>query len=117
MGFSVSSRQQPSYLYQCPSGYIFRMRIPQDLKDLVGKHEFRYSLRAGALREVRYRARCVASYIQQLFEKVRRNMSGFTPEKITESVKGHIRKVLEDDQACQGQAAVGPAKGGYWKVL
>lgn len=33
MGFSVS--KQPSYLYQSPSGYIFRMCIPRDLKDLV----------------------------------------------------------------------------------
>ena len=33
-------------------------------------------------------------------------MSSFTPEKITELVKDHIRKVLEDDDACQGHTAV-----------
>ena len=35
MGFSVSST--PSYLYQSTSGYIFRLRVPNDLRDLVGK--------------------------------------------------------------------------------
>jgi len=104
MGFVVSTA--PTYVYQSPSGYIFRLRVPSDLKQVVGKVEFRYSLRAGALRLAKYRARCVASYIQQLLEKVRRNMSSFTPEKITELVKDHIRKVLEDDDACQGHTAV-----------
>jgi hypothetical protein len=73
MGFPVSA--QPSYVYQSPSGDIFRIRIPDDLRDLVGKCEFRYSLRAGALRLAKYRARCIASFIQQLFEKVRKRMT------------------------------------------
>ena len=104
MGFVVSAA--PAYLYQSPSGYIFRLRVPSDLKQVVGKHEFRYSLRAGALRIAKYRARCVASYVQQLFEKVRRSMSDFTPEKITELVKDYIKKVREDDEACQGPTPV-----------
>ncbi len=48
MGLVVSS---PSYMYQSPSGYIFRLRVPKDLRALVGKTEFRSSLRSGALRE------------------------------------------------------------------
>jgi hypothetical protein len=67
MGFPVSA--QPSYVYQSPSGYIFRLRIPDVIKPAVGRVEFRYSLRAGALRVAKYRARCIASFIQQLFEK------------------------------------------------
>ena len=31
MGFPVSA--QPSYLYQSPSWHIFRLRIPDDIKD------------------------------------------------------------------------------------
>lgn len=57
MGFIVST---PSYVYQSPSGYIFRLRIPKDLKQLVGKVEFRYSLRSGSLRIAKYRSRCIA---------------------------------------------------------
>lgn len=48
MGFPVS--RQSSYMYQTPSGYIFRFRVPNDLREHVGKYEFRYSLRSGALR-------------------------------------------------------------------
>ena len=96
----------PSYLYQTPSGYIFRLRIPGDLKKLVGKSEFRYSLRSGTLRHARPRARHLASFIQQLFAKVRAdNMTGFTPERITQLVQEHIRKTLDNDKACAGQTA------------
>lgn len=48
MGFSVFST--PSYLYQSTSGYIFRLRVLSDLRDLTGKCEFRSSLHAGAMR-------------------------------------------------------------------
>ena len=111
MGFSVSTRQ-PSYVYQCPSGYIFRLRIPDDLKELVGKCEFRYSLRAGALRVAKQRARAIASYIQQLFIKVRNRMSEFTPEHIARLVKEHIREVLGNDSSTdndQGCSDTSPA--------
>jgi integrase len=114
MGFSVSTRQ-PSYVYQCPSGYIFRLRVPEDLKELVGKCEFRYSLRAGALRVAKQRARAIAAYIQQLFIKVRNSMSDFTPEQIARMVQAHIREVLGNssrvgnDKACNDMpAAVTP---------
>ena len=53
MGFSVST---PTYLFHTPSGYIFRLRIPKDLKSIVGKTEFRYSLRSGFLREAKLKA-------------------------------------------------------------
>ena len=98
MGFFVS--RQPSYMYQSPSGYIFRLRIPNDLKHVVGKCKFRYSLRAGVLRVAKQRARSISSYIQQLFIKVRNNMSEFTPEHITQLVKEHVREVLGNNEAC-----------------
>ena len=96
MGFIVST---PSYMYQSPSGYIFRLRIPKDLKHVVGKSEFRYSLRAGAIRVARQRARAIASFIQQLFIKVRSSMSEFTSEKVTKLVKEHVHKVAGEEMA------------------
>lgn len=103
MGFSVS---QASYLYQTPSGYIFRLRVPGDLRELVGRCEFRYSLRAGALRVARYRARLLASYVHQLFSRIRNSMTEFTPERITAMVKGYIQDTLGDDKACAGQTTM-----------
>ncbi|BDD89259.1 DUF6538 domain-containing protein [Desulfofustis limnaeus] len=78
MGFSVS---QPSYLYQSSSGYIFRLRVPTDLRPVVGKTKFRYSLRTGALRTAKSRARAMAGYVQQLFMTVRSGMSELTQEQ------------------------------------
>ena len=66
MGFSVS---QPTYIYQSPSGYIFRIRVPHALREHIGKTEFRYSLCTGALRVAKHRARCLASYIHEIFLK------------------------------------------------
>ncbi len=91
MGLVVSA---PTYLYQSPSGYIFRLRIPNDLRRIVGKCEFRYSLRTGALRVAKHRARSIASYIHQLFTRVRSSMAEFTQEKIQEMVKKYIRETL-----------------------
>lgn len=91
-----SSCFNPSYIYQTPSGYIFRLRVPDDIKPLVGRVEFRYSLRAGALRVAKYRARCIASFIQQLFEKVRERMTEYTPERIIELVKKGVEEVIYD---------------------
>lgn len=96
MGFSIST-----YLYHNPSGYIFRLRIPYDLQAVVGKCEFRYSLRSGILRVAKHRARCIASYIHQLFMKVRSSMSEFTKERIGQLVREYIRQTLEDDEKCR----------------
>ena len=77
-------------MYQSPSGYIFRLRISADLKDIVGKTEFRYSLRSGLLKDAKQRARSLAAFIQQLFVKVRSNMEEFTSERITSLVRTYI---------------------------
>ena len=100
MGFSVSN---PKYIYQSPSGYIFRLCIPNDLRNVVGKTEFRYSLRTGILRVARHRARCIASYVHQLFIKVRSSMSEFSKERINQLVQEYIRKTLTDDEKCRAQ--------------
>lgn len=99
MGFSFSG--QPSYLYHTPSGYIFRLRVPCDLKDLVGQTEFRYSLRTGKLRLAKIRARSIASYIQTLFMKARSNMQEFNKDQIASLVKKYIRETLDNDEMCR----------------
>lgn len=107
MGFVVST---PSYMYQSPSGYIFRLRVPKDLRAIVGKGEFRYSLRTGALRVAKSRARDIASYLQQLFMRVRSRMSEFTQEQIQALVKNYIRETLANDEKCRAMS--GPSASG-----
>lgn len=94
-----SSTFNPSYIYQTPSGYIFRLRVPADIKAVVGRLEFRYSLRAGALRVAKHRARCIASYIHELLKKVRKKMSEYTSERTLEMVKNHVGDVIKDDES------------------
>ena len=98
MGFSVST---PSCMYLSPSGYIFRLRIPADLKPVVGKCEFRYSLRSGILSVAKLRAQAIASYIKQLFIKVRAGMSEWTQELINEVVRDYIKETLANDEKCR----------------
>ena len=82
MGFSVSASPNTSYkapsrkvhsapanIYLSSSGYIFRLKIPNDLKKIVGKGEFRYSLRTGSLRIAKQRSLYFSAYIQQLFSR------------------------------------------------
>ena len=101
MGFSVSV---PTYMYQSPSGYIFRLRVPNDLRPLVGKSEFRYSLRSGLLHVAKHRARCIASYIHQLYVRIRNSMTEFSPEKIQQLIRDYIRETLKNDEICRSMA-------------
>jgi hypothetical protein len=99
MGFVVSS----TYTYHTPSGYIFRLRIPKDLQPVVGKTEFRYSLRSGFFREAKVKAQAIARYVQGLFEKVRQNMTAFTKDMINGLVKAYIQQTLKNDEECKVQ--------------
>jgi len=103
MGFPVSASR--SYLYQTPSGYIFRLTVPRDLRPLVGQGEFRYSLRAGALRLAKHWARCIASFIQEQFYKARAGMTEITPKKMTQMVKEHVQEVVGSEMESIGVAA------------
>jgi hypothetical protein len=103
MGFPVSASR--SYLYQTPSGYIFRLKVPRDLRPLVGQGEFRYSLRAGALRVAKHRARCIASFIHEQFYRARAGMTEITPKNMTQMVKEHVQEVIGSERESIGVAA------------
>lgn len=79
----------PSYLYRHSSGYIFRIRIPYDIRPFLGgKTEFRHSLRTGALGEAKYRARVMAAHAQRTFRNIRNggNMTTLTPDQIWDDI-------------------------------
>lgn len=97
----VSRYSSPFYTYQTSSGYIFRLRIPEDLKDTIGNSEFRYSLRTGALRTAKHRANCIVALVHQLFKEVRNNLHRFTSEKINPLVKRYIKEAIEHDEYYQ----------------
>jgi hypothetical protein len=43
----------PSYLVRKPSSWCFRIRIPLDLQSVIGKKEWRYSLKTGSIAEAK----------------------------------------------------------------
>jgi integrase len=61
----------PAYIVWQSCGYCFRFKVPDELHQIVGRKEIRYSLRTGFLSEAKLRARRMAAFIQTLF----RNMS------------------------------------------
>lgn len=111
MGFSVSphtsrkAHSAPANTYQSPSGYIFRLKIPNDLKKIVGKGEFRYSLRTGSLRIAKQRSLYFSAYIQQLFSRLRSGDVELSQDQINELVKKYIKETLANDERCRAIAA------------
>ena len=47
------------------------MIVPIDLQPVIGKKEFRYSLKTGYLRVANSKARLTAGWFQSLFRKIR----------------------------------------------
>lgn len=63
------NKRNPTYLISSPSGQYFRLCIPKDRQDIVGKKGLRFSLRTGLLSEGKSGARLLAGLISQLFLK------------------------------------------------
>ena len=88
----------PSYLVRQPSSYCFRMVVPSDLQELVGKRELRYSLRTGFLSEAKYRARRMAGFTQGLFKRLRRQgtMAELSDADIKKLLADHLQEMLRE---------------------
>ena len=92
----------PSYLCKTPYSYCFRIRIPWDLQDRIGKKELRYSLKTGYLPEAKSKARLMAGQVQRLFRHMRKGttiMTGLSTEergiKFDKNLESHKRLALE----------------------
>ena len=59
-------RTSPTYLVRTPYSYCFRYTIPQDLREVVGKSEIRYSLKTGYIGKAKVMVLQLAGRIQRL---------------------------------------------------
>lgn len=59
--------RSPSDIIRNAYSYCFRMIVPQDIRQLVGKKELRYSLKTGYLSEAKHKARFLAGNVQLVF--------------------------------------------------
>lgn len=94
-----TQRKCPSYLYRHASGYIFRIRVPCDIRPFLGgKTEFRQSLRTGALGEAKYRTRVMAAHAQRTFRNIRNggDMKELTPDQINDLLQHRFKQALDD---------------------
>ena len=87
--------KSPSYLIRNPHSYCFRMIAPKDLRDIIGRREFRYSLKTGSLSIAKSRARLLAGLIQPLFVQIRSNRSAFGRADVEASIRKFLGFVLE----------------------
>jgi len=69
--------KSPDYLFRNPHSYCFRMGVPENRRDIVGRRELCYSLRTGRLSEARRKSRLLAGLFQQLFYQIRANRATF----------------------------------------
>jgi hypothetical protein len=72
------------------------MGVPADLRDVVGKREFRYSLKTGKLSEARQKARLLAGLIQQLFVRIRSNRLAYGRQQVESMISGFLGLTLEE---------------------
>jgi len=89
------------YLIEHPSAFLFRIRVPQDLRPHIGKTEIRYSLKTGRLREAKPKARLLAGMVQRLFRQLRRGdspVSELTPPEVSRIIEEYIREVTEEKE-------------------
>ena len=97
----------PYYLVRTArSCYCFRLTVPKDLREIVGKTELRYSLQTGFLGQAKQKSRFVAGQVQLLFGILRRGLKGMgklsegqVPELVGKFVKQSIERwdrALED---------------------
>ena len=66
--------KNPSYLVRQQSSWCFRIRVPIDLQEIIGKKEIRYSLTTGYQGEAKYRARRTAGIVQHIFRRIKHDM-------------------------------------------
>jgi len=86
--------KSPSYLIRNPHSYCFRMIVPKDLQELVGKKELRYSLKTGYLGVAKYKARLLAGQVQFLFQRFRKGgaiLGKLSDDQIQELVHQYIK--------------------------
>jgi integrase len=90
-------RKSPHYLIRNRYSYCFRMIVPRDLQQLVGKKELRYSLKTGYVGVARVKAQMIAAQVHQIFACLRsgRKMVDLSDEKIQELVQQYLKEYIE----------------------
>jgi hypothetical protein len=88
-----------NYLVKTDSGFCFRLRVPPDLQDVVGKIELRYTLGTGSVRRARPIAKALARGLWELFKQLRKGdskLTDLTNEQIQTLIEKYLRQSIND---------------------
>jgi len=87
-----------SYLIRPSSSYYFRIIVPTDLRPVVGFREIRYSLRTGFLSEAKLKAPRMASFVQWLFQDIRKGgrMRELSQVELQAIIQEHFNAALDN---------------------
>lgn len=88
----------PSYLVRNAHSYCFRLIVPKDLQEFVGRTELRYTLRTGYLGVAKRKSRFLAGQAQFIFQFLRKGFFGMhklSDGKVQQLVVAYIRRSIE----------------------
>jgi integrase len=83
-----------SHIINTAFGYCFRLRVPPDLIDRIGKTELKYSLRTASRRKAKKQAGAISKQIKALFRELRQGTI-MTKTEINEIVKEYVEWVRD----------------------
>jgi len=77
----------------------FRAVVPPELRDRIGRREFRASLRNGRLSEARGKALSLAAFMRRLIEDIRTGaMANLPSDEIFDLTRREFRRIHDDDR-------------------
>lgn len=98
-GYTMKNFQKsPCYLVRNPYSYCFRMIVPKDLRNVVGKTELRYTLKTGYLGIAKNKAKLLAGQVHLVFSHLRKEpkiLGKLSNDQIKELVHRYIKDSIE----------------------
>lgn len=91
----------PSYLIKNDYSFCFRLVIPDDLRQIIGLRELRYSLHTCVLREAKYRSARISVKIQDLFTGLRAMAKNEEIQFDAAKIKAIIKEELESIESAR----------------
>ena len=93
------SNRSTNYLVKNRYSYCFRLKVPLDLQNFIGKKELRYSLKTGFIGIANNKAWILAGKIQLLFNALRKGdtrLMNLTEDQIKELVEKYVKAELRN---------------------
>ncbi len=89
-------KKSAHHLVLKPSGYHFRIRVPEDLQARFGRGEIRLSLRTSELSRAREASNVLSTICYRFFKTYRKNMKELSDTKLHELLEKYLREALQE---------------------